>query len=199
MLASVFLAAANHLLAQSGWARQRLHRHAGSSARLAIEPLFAVDFSISADGFFAEWSAAEEEPEVTLRLPAAQLPMIALDGIAAAMSKLHLEGNADFAETLGFVFRHLRWDAEEDLSRVVGDIGAHRLLRLGRAVHAGGQESMQRTAANMAEYFSEEAGLLVSRQALPAHAQELIELRDAIGRLDQRLKRVTRQLAQKDS
>jgi len=32
---------------------------------------------------------------------------------------------------------HLRWDVEEDLSRVVGDIAAHRMAQAGRAAARG--------------------------------------------------------------
>ena len=39
MLSSLFLSATNHLLAQAGWARQRLPGHAGRTARLELAPV----------------------------------------------------------------------------------------------------------------------------------------------------------------
>jgi ubiquinone biosynthesis protein UbiJ len=48
------------------------------------------------------------------------------------MAKAHISGSADLADALAFVFRHLRWDIEEDLSGFVGDIAAHRLAAVGK-------------------------------------------------------------------
>ena len=133
MISSLFLSATNHLLAQAGWARQRLQPHAGRTARLVLSPVAEIDFSVANDGQLAEWSG-EEAPEVSLRLAVADLPRLLVDGLETAMRHVRIEGNAEFAEALGFVFRHLRWDAEEDLSRLFGDIAAHRLVEGGRNV-----------------------------------------------------------------
>ena len=43
MLSSLFLSATNHLLAQAGWARQRLQGHAGRTARLELAPVAEID------------------------------------------------------------------------------------------------------------------------------------------------------------
>lgn len=191
MLSSLFLSATNHLLAQSGWARQRLQPHAGRTARLELAPVALIDFSIAADGHLAEWSG-EDAPEVLLRLAVAELPQLLADGMESAMRHVRIEGNAEFAEALGFVFRHLRWDAEEDLSRLFGDIAAHRLVEGGRKVVDEGRRSLERASGNVAEYLTEESTLLVPRKALPAFAEEVVALRDAVARLDKRVARLER-------
>ncbi|MFT3760331.1 SCP2 domain-containing protein [Thauera sp.] len=189
MLSSVFLSATNHLLSQSGWARTRLLPHAGRTARLAVTPLLELDFSISAEGYLAAW-AGENEPEVSLVLAAADLPKLLADGLETAMRHVRIEGNAELADALGFVFRHLRWDAEEDLSRLFGDIAAHRLVEGGKQLLGEGRRSIERTGGNVAEYLTEEAPLLVPRSALPAVAQDIVALRDALGRLEKRISRL---------
>ena len=191
MLPSVFLSATNHLLSQSGWARTRLQAHAGRTARLAVSPVAEIDFSVANDGQLAEWSG-EEAPEVSLRLAVADLPRLLVDGLETAMRHVRIEGNAEFAEALGFVFRHLRWDAEEDLSRLFGDIAAHRLVEGGRKVVEVGRRSLERASGNVAEYLTEESTLLVPRKALPAFAEEVVALRDAVARLDKRVARLER-------
>lgn len=191
MIASFFLSATNHLLAQSGWARKRLEPHAGRTARLDLPPVGAIDFSVSADGHLAEWTS-EEAPDVMLRLPLGQLPQALSDGMEAVMRQVRIEGNAEFADALGFVFRHLRWDLEEDLSRVVGDIAAHRLVETGRKLSDEGRRVVANASGNLVEYLVEEKPLLVSRSALPAFATEVAELRDAVARLDKHVQRVVR-------
>ena len=78
------LNATNHLLAQAGWARQRLQAHAGRTARIELAPLTAIDFSISAEGQLAEWSG-EDAPEVCLRLAVAELPPLLAGGMESVM------------------------------------------------------------------------------------------------------------------
>jgi len=189
MISSLFLSATNHLLAQAGWARQRLQPHAGRTARLVLSPVAEIDFSVANDGQLAEWSGAEA-PEVSLRLAVADLPRLLVDGLETAMRHVRIEGNAEFAEALGFVFRHLRWDAEEDLSRLFGDIAAHRLVEGGRKVVDEGRRSLERASGNVAEYLTEESTLLVPRKALPAFAEEVVALRDTVARLDKRVARL---------
>lgn len=189
MISSLFLSATNHLLSQAGWARQRLQPHAGRTARLALAPVAEIDLSVAADGHLAEWSG-EEPPEVTLRLAVADLPRLLVDGLETAMRHVRIEGNAEFAEALGFVFRHLRWDAEEDLSHVFGNIAAHRLVEGGRKAAAEGKRSLERAGGNLAEYLTEESPLLVQRKALPGFAEDVVALRDAVARLDKRIGRL---------
>lgn len=189
MLSSAFLSATNHLLSQSGWARTRLQPHAGRTARLAIAPLAELDFSVSTEGYLAAWSG-EDAPEVLLRLAAVDLPRLLVDGLGTAMRHVRIEGNAEFADALGFVFRHLRWDAEEDLSRVFGDIAAHRLVEGGKHLVGEGRRSLERVSGNLAEYLTEESPLLVPRNALAELSQDVIALRDALGRLDKRVSRL---------
>lgn len=189
MISSLFLSATNHLLSQAGWARQRLQPHAGRTARLVLSPVAEIDFSVTNEGQLAEWSG-EEAPEVSLRLAVADLPQLLVDGLETAMRHVRIEGNAEFAEALGFVFRHLRWDAEEDLARLFGDIAAHRLVEGGRKVVDEGRRSLERASGNVAEYLTEESTLLVPRKALPAFAEEVVALRDAVARLDKRVARL---------
>ncbi len=189
MLSSLFLSATNHLLAQSGWARARLRPHAGRSARLVLAPLAEIHFSVSADGHLAE-RASEEAPEVSLHLALAELPRLLVDGLETAMRHVRIEGNAEFAEALGFVFHHLRWDAEEDLARIFGDIAAHRMVEGGHKIASEARRSAVRASGSAAEYLTEEASLLLSRHALPAFAQEVIAVRDAVARLDKRIARL---------
>ncbi|HAF55015.1 MAG TPA: hypothetical protein DCL01_07325, partial [Thauera sp.] len=79
-----------------------------------------------------------------------------------------------------------------DLSRVLGDIAAHRLVAGGRRLAAEGRRSLERAGGSLAEYVTEEAPLLVPRAALPGFAQEVVALRDAVGRLDKRVARIER-------
>ena len=46
---------------------------------------------------------------------------------------VRIEGDVDFAAEVNWLVEHVRWDAEEDLSRLIGDAPAHTLAKIGRS------------------------------------------------------------------
>jgi ubiquinone biosynthesis protein UbiJ len=89
-----------------------------------------------------------------------------------------------------FLARHLRWDVEEDLAKVVGDVAAHRLAGLARDAVAWHADAAQRIAGSLIEYAMEEKKVLVSRPALEEFSMALARLRDAVERLEKRVERL---------
>jgi ubiquinone biosynthesis protein UbiJ len=103
------------------------------------------------------------------------------------MRAARIEGSAEFAQALGFVIRNLHWDAEEDLSRLVGDIAAHRMVKGAREFAAWQQQAAQNFAANLAEYFTEEQPLVARKADLAAFTAEVDRMRDDVARLEKRI------------
>lgn len=186
-LPAPLLAAVNHVLAQAAWARARLAPFGGHVARITVPP-FAAEFAIGDDGHLLP-APADTAPEVSISLPATA-PLLALQGHDAVMRAARLEGSAEFAEALGFVIRNLRWDAEEDLSKVVGDIAAHRLVGGIRSVAAWQQQAARNLAENLAEYFTEEQALIASEAAVVQFVDDIDRLRDDVARLEKRVERL---------
>jgi ubiquinone biosynthesis protein UbiJ len=185
MFDAAFLAALDHLLEGATWARNRLIPFAGRHARLVMPP-FAAAFIVSPTG---RCVAADDEsaPDVIVHLPT-DAPLRLLQGIDRVMAGARVEGNAEFATELSFVFRNLQWDAEEDLSRLVGDIAAHRLVQ-GVERFAGWQrQAAQNLTVNLAEYLTMENPLLVSRQEFAAHREAVARLNSDLIRLEARSK-----------
>lgn len=187
--ANLLVAALNHLLGQAHWARARLTPFAGRRVRIE-SPLLALSLIVTAAGDFVP--ADEDSPaDVTLRLPA-DLPGLLLQGPEKLIARAHVEGNAEFATALSFVFQHLSWDVEEDLSRLIGDIAAHRLLMTAKRCLAWQRDAVARGCENLAEFLRDEARLLVPRPEQALFADELARLMDALTALEQRLERLTR-------
>lgn len=184
MLDSVFLAALNHLLEGANWARARLVPFAGRRARFAMAP-FDFGFEVSAEGMVAA-NPDPAQTDVVIRLPA-DTPFLLSQGLDKVMAQATVEGNAEFATELSFVFRNLRWDAEEDLSKLVGDIAAHRLVQGANRFVAWQQQAATHLAENVTEYLTLEKPVLVPRS-------ELLALRDDIARFDAALARAESRL-----
>jgi ubiquinone biosynthesis protein UbiJ len=89
-----------------------------------------------------------------------------------------------------FLVRYLRWDAEEDLSRVLGDVAAHRLAAGAREFFASQREALARTAENLVDYMLEERELVAHPASFAEHRLAVAHLRDAIERLEKRVDRL---------
>ncbi|WP_306605163.1 SCP2 domain-containing protein [Azonexus sp.] len=178
----------NHLVADAPWAGERLRQHAGGVLRIK-GGVFSLLLQIDGTGFLRACDASLT-PDVCIDLPPDFLLRAAVDR-NNLMSAARLSGMADFAETLAFVFRNLRWDIEGDLARFLGDIPARRLAMSGGALVATLQETGRRLGDNLTEYATADAGMLASPTLIKTFNGEVDVLRDDVARLEKRLARLT--------
>ena len=186
MLSSSVIRGLNHLLKDAPWARERLRPFTGRTASLVLKPV-EIGLGIDTEGYFTE--SAGNDPDVSLELPIGSLPKLA-GGPDALMSDIRISGNADLADALGFVLRKLRWDGEEALARLIGDIAAHRAVGTARAVATWHRQTARNIVENLAEYFGEEQPLVVKRNALDDLSRSISGLRDDLARLEKRLSKL---------
>ncbi len=174
----------NHLLSQHSWAREKLMAHAGKSVRIDAAP-FAITLLVAASGD-VEAIPDPGKTDVAFKLSLAQLPLVLADP-EQALKSVHLEGDAEFAQTLDILMREVRWDAEEDLSRVIGDVPAYRAMQGVRAFNAWGRDAAQRLAGNSAAFLVDEEPMLVRPRMVEQFADEVAAARDACARLEKRI------------
>ena len=182
------VAALNHLLAQQPWAAQRLQAFAGASAEFRCPPFPDLRVSVAKSGLL-EPAPAQAEVALTVKLKPGALPLLLLRD-EAALKEIHIEGSAELAATVKHLLRHLAWDAEEDLSRLVGDVLAHRLVGQGRAFAAWQLEAATRLAENLAEYWTEEQPLLARTADVANFCRDVDVLRDEVAEMEKRLERL---------
>ena len=175
----------NHLLSDAPWATLRLAQHAGALIGLRGLP-WQLDLQIDAHGLFRAVDKAGRAADVTITLPDDLLARWARDR-QAVMSALRLEGQADVAETLAFVARNLRWDAEADLARLVGDIPARRLALIGQGAFETARSGARRAAENVAEYLVRDADALAPPKQLQGFGRDVQTVRDDLARLEKRI------------
>ena len=191
-LESPFVAALNHLLEAEPWARERLAPHAGAELELRAPPLPALRFAIQPDGRLAP-SAAGAPPSLLVTLKPEALAQLVRHGTAGEdylARAVSIEGDTRLAAEVMTLLRHLRWDAEEDLSKVVGDAAAHRLAGTARDFLAWQADAARRLAASFMDYAVEERRLLVPQSELAALADANARLRDDLERLEKRVERL---------
>lgn len=181
--------ALNALLRREQWAAERLSRHAGKSLRFTVGSL-QVGLSIEASGQLRVCDRAVV-PDVSLTIGAqhlADLPAILRSrDLSAITEKLHVQGDAALATLVSELARDLRWDIEDDMAAVFGDVIGPGLLKGGMAALGMAQTVAQRAAANVAEYLGEEGRLLATRADVDAWRDDCDDLLRRLDALERRM------------
>jgi ubiquinone biosynthesis protein UbiJ len=129
--------------------------------------------------------------DVTIRIKFSDLPLI-VQNRERAFSYVKVDGDADFANTISHLSQHLRWEAEEDLSKLFGDVAAVRIVSTAQSLMQSVQQAQQTVQENLAEYFLEENPMLVRPVAVQAFGAEVNKCRDDVERLIKRIEKLER-------
>ena len=177
-------AAINHLLRSASWARERLRPIAGRTARFCVAP-FTFTFVILASGEIADAAPAGDADASFTLSPG--IAMRVLSGDQNAWQQVAVTGDTGVAREILYIAQNLRWDIEEDLSRVFGDVAAHRMVRTGNELNRWRRETAASFANSLATYWTEERPLIASRANVERFVRDVDELRDDVARLEKRI------------
>jgi ubiquinone biosynthesis protein UbiJ len=189
MLSRPAAATINHLLQDAGWARAHLVPFSGSTILFEVPPLSAA-VMIENDGRLVA-AASQSEPAAVVRLTGSALIRLVWLRDEAARQEVRVTGDAALASALTGILSAVHWDLEEDLSRVLGDVVAHRLTQTGSALLAWHASAASNLAQSLAEYWTEERPLVASSAAVREFVQAVDALRDDAERLEKRIERLS--------
>ena len=191
MLGPLSFTAINRILrVHDAWALEALKPHAGKTAVLTSPP-FEARLTVNERGELGQADPQAEADVIVTLTPGVLLRLLARDD--AAWSAADVTGDVQFAAAIDYVRRNFEWDVEESLSRVVGDIAAHRLARTAREVNRWGRGAAVNLGQALAEYAVHEQPASASAQAVEALNREVDEVRDHAARLEKRLELLRRQ------
>ena len=132
----------NHVLMSEPQACQRLARQKGQrieivwqAMKLQLQPTAAGLLERAAfEGFDLRLTATQESPlDIVSALARGDKP------------KVRIEGDVQLAAEINWLIDHVRWDIEEDLARLLGDVPAHGLSSAARRLALGLRERLRRT------------------------------------------------------
>lgn len=124
----------NHVLMQEPQAQDRVRRQKGKSARM-VWGKFEMTLQASPAGLL-ERAQVGAGAELTVTLTEASLPAVLEKVVQGDKPAVNIEGDVQLAAEVAWLVDNLRWDVEEDLSRLIGDAPAHTLCKA--AAVAGG-------------------------------------------------------------
>ena len=122
----------NHVLMQEPQAMERLARQKGRVVLVQWQ-LWTLRVSMTPAGLL-DLADADMAPDLTLVVTDTSPLVIAQAVMQGAKPNIRVEGDVQLAAEMNWLIDHVRWDIEEDLSRVMGDAPAHGLVQAARAL-----------------------------------------------------------------
>jgi ubiquinone biosynthesis accessory factor UbiJ len=140
----------NHVLMQEPQAQARLARQSGRVVEAQWRN-FVVRLVITPAGLLGTAQAAGQ-PDLTLTLAEPSGFQLAQAAMRGDKPPVVIAGDVGLAADVNWLVDNVRWDLEEDLSRLVGDVPAHAIGEAGRSMvralrqFAGGRPAAGPTA-----------------------------------------------------
>ena len=120
----------NHVLMQEKAATERLTRQKGQVVLFQWPP-FSICLLVTPAGLL-DLAGPGATPQLSLTLPNPSALAIAQTLLRGDKPVVRIEGDVQLAAEVNWLVDNVRWDLEEDLSRVVGDAPAHLLGEMAR-------------------------------------------------------------------
>lgn len=122
----------NHVLSQEPQAQERLRRQQGKTARL-VWGRFDITLMATPAGLLERplgaVARAGQASDLTVTLTQTRLPDVLQTVMKGDKPAVNIEGDVQLAAEVAWLVDNLRWDLEEELARLVGDVPAATLVR----------------------------------------------------------------------
>jgi ubiquinone biosynthesis protein UbiJ len=182
----------NRNVAQSNRASALTVQLDGRTLSLVLEGTPLTLYFRVADGRIAIDSGQPGEADASLS--GSPLALLSLAGPAAEDrlrgSAIRIAGDAEVAQRFRDLLQQAQPDFEEELSRVVGDVAAHRVAGLARGLFDWGRKAAGSLSTSVAEYLQEESRDLPTRIEVEEFLEAVDRLRESADRLEARLARL---------
>ena len=190
MLKALSTSFLQHLLTQNSWANAILQPYAGKAVQFDIASIKA-NIIILEDGGLA--IAGETNiADATICISASLLLRLIAQDEAAKM-QIVISGDTHLATEFAKVLSNMRWDYEDDLSKLVGDVSALKISQFGREAATGIKRNSIQLAEMLSEYWQEEKPMIAKKRHVEKFNAEVDTLRADVARFEKRLTKLTQQ------
>ena len=173
-----------HITNQNNWSRPYLTPFAGKTVQfdfvlLKANLLILEDGSLSLAGETAIADATVHIP------PSLALRLLAKDEAAKMFVKI--DGDTHLVTELSKVLRNMRWDIEEDLSHVTGDIAAFKIGEFSKKTFSEMKQQSINAAEMLSEFWQEEKPILAKKRHVEQFNADVDTLKSDVARLEKKL------------
>ena len=134
-------------------------------------------------------------PDATIYVP----PSLALRLLAkdeAAKMCIKIDGDTHLAAEFSKVLQNMRWDIEEDLSHVIGDIAAFKIGEFTKKTFAEMKQQSKNAADMLSEFWQEERPILAKKRHVEHFNIEVDTLKSDVARFEKRFAKLNKKLAE---
>jgi ubiquinone biosynthesis protein UbiJ len=134
---------------------------------------------------------SEVKADATLTgTPLSLLSLASQDSTAPIQDRaVRIEGNAEVAHAFSELLKTAKPDFEEELSRIIGDVAAHKIGNMARSIVGFGKRAVDTTLQNVGEYLQEEGRDVPTKTEAEEFIRNVDTLRDDAARFEARLSR----------
>ena len=191
-LATRFL---QHITHQNSWAKPHLMPFAGQVITFDFS-LLRMSLIILEDGSLAT-SPYNALPNATVFIPPS-LAMRLVSGDAHAKTLIKVDGDVHVATEVSKVLQQMRWDIEEDISHITGDIAAYKIGEVTQSMFAQAKKQTTQLADMMTEYWQEEKPVIAKKRHVEQFNTEVDTLRNDVDRFEKKIEKLAQQLKETD-
>jgi ubiquinone biosynthesis accessory factor UbiJ len=125
----------NHVLMHEPAARDRLQRQKGRQVQVCWrDQVFQCQFTPAGLVEFMPAQDGASVADLVLRVNEPSPFALAKTVLQGEKPSIRIEGDVQLAAEVNWLIDHVRWDAEEDLARLIGDAPAHTVVQTGLRV-----------------------------------------------------------------
>ena len=110
----------------------------------------------------------------------------------SAKMQIKIDGDTHLATELSKVLQQMRWDIEEDLSHLVGDIAANKVVAGSQKLALETKKQTVNLAEMLSEYWQEEKLVIAKKWQVEKFVQEVDSLKSDIARFEKKLQKFSK-------
>lgn len=187
-IASQFL---QHLTNQNNWSRKYLLPFAGKVLQFNIVPI-KTKLIILEDGSLGI-SPDHATADAIIHIP----PSLAIRLMAkdeSAKMEIRIDGDSHLATKVTKVLQYIRWDVEDDLSKVVGDITSNKVVTMAKESAQAVKKQTTSITEMLIEFWQEEKPILAKQWQVNQFNTDVDSLSSDMNRLEKRLNKLKKRI-----
>ena len=182
-----------HITNQNNWSRPYLTLFSGKTVQFDFV-LLKANLLILEDGSLSLGSDTAQADATVHIPPSLALRLLAKD--EAAKMFIKIDGDTHLATEFSKVLQNMRWDIEEDLSHVTGDIAAIKIGELSKKAFAEMKQQSFNAAEMLSEFWQEEKPMLAKKRHVEQFNAGVDTLKSDVARLEKRFAKLNKKLAE---
>jgi ubiquinone biosynthesis accessory factor UbiJ len=182
-----------HLTSQNEWSRPYLQPFAGKTIQFNFV-LAKANLLILEDGSLV-LAGETATPEASIHVPPS-LAMRLLAGDENAKMHIKIDGDTHLATEFSKVLQNMRWDIEEDLSHVTGDIAAFKIGEFSKKAFTEMRQQSIKAAEMLSEFWQEEKPILAKKRHIEQFSADVDTLKSDVARFEKKLAKLNKILSE---